>query len=58
MLKIDKDILLNIANHLSLCISIITLGLLFRIVSIDYSNNITEIQQGQILLEKLRQEGN
>lgn len=56
MLKLDKDIILTIANHFILCISIITLGLLFRMVSVDYSNNITEIQQGKILLEKLQQE--
>ncbi|GFE67926.1 hypothetical protein [Chroococcus sp. FPU101] len=56
MLKLDKDILLNIANHITLCISIITLGLLVRMVSTDYSNHITEIQHGKILLERMQQE--
>lgn len=55
MLKLDKDILLNIANHLTLCISIITLGFLVRMVSSDYSNHLTEIQHGKILLERLQQ---
>jgi hypothetical protein len=56
MLKLDKDIFINIANHITLCISIITLGLLVRMVSTDYSNHLIEIQQGKILLERTQQQ--
>jgi hypothetical protein len=56
MLKIDKFILLSIANHFTLCLSIIILGFLFRMVSVDSLNNITEMQHGRIFLEKRQPE--
>lgn len=55
MLKIDKNFISSLANHLTFCLSVLILGFLFHMVRSDYSNDITEIQHGKILLEKLIQ---
>jgi len=52
MLKINKDTLIIILNNIILCSSIITLGILFRMIYADYHHGIHEIEQGKIFLEK------